>query len=84
MPLQGHHSAGHHVLETSERVAGHLLAIVVGFALMVLGVGLGVTIVLLPAGLLIGLAGLFLFLWGFFVAAPAPKSEAGRPSDPRP
>lgn len=78
--MQGHSSAGHHVIETSERVVGHMLAIVVGFALMILGIAMGVTIVLLPAGILIGLSGLFLFLWGFVVAAPARVQRPGGPS----
>jgi len=35
----------------------HVLAIVIGFILMVLGLGLGVTMIMLPVGLVIGLVG---------------------------
>ncbi len=36
----------------------------VGFALMVIGLGLGVTIVMLPVGLPVGLVGVLIFIWG--------------------
>ena len=42
----------------------NLAAIVAGLVMMVLGVGLGVTMVLLPIGLTLGLAGLLVFVWG--------------------
>jgi hypothetical protein len=45
----------------------HVLAIVVGFILMVLGLGLGVTMIMLPLGLVIGLIGLALFIGGMCV-----------------
>jgi hypothetical protein len=45
----------------------HVLAIVVGFVLMVLGLGLGVTMIMLPVGLVIGLIGLALFIGGLCV-----------------
>ena len=44
----------------------HLGAIVVGFILMIVGVAMGVTVVMLPAGIAVGIAGLFVFLWGIF------------------
>jgi hypothetical protein len=47
-----------------ESVAFHLVAIVAGLVMMVLGLGLGVTMVLLPLGLVIGLAGLVVLIWG--------------------
>ena len=47
-----------------ESMTIHLLAIVAGLVLMVLGLGLGVTMVLLPVGLPIGLIGLVVFVWG--------------------
>jgi hypothetical protein len=43
---------------------GHVAAIIVGLIVMVVGVAMGVTIVLLPVGLAIGLGGLLLFGWG--------------------
>lgn len=47
-----------------EVVAFHLAAIIAGLLMMVLGVGLSVTMVLLPIGLPLGLAGLGVFVWG--------------------
>jgi hypothetical protein len=47
-----------------DSVAFHLVAIVAGLVMMVLGLGLGVTMVLLPLGLVIGLAGLVVLVWG--------------------
>lgn len=50
--------------------AGHLLsraaAAVVGLILMIVGIAMGVTIVMLPIGVPLGLFGLAVFLWGFF------------------
>jgi hypothetical protein len=45
----------------------HLLAIVVGFVLMVLGLGLSVTMIMLPVGLAVGLAGFAMFVGGMCV-----------------
>lgn len=45
----------------------HTVAIVLGFILMVLGLGLGVTMIMLPVGLIVGLLGLALFINGLFV-----------------
>jgi hypothetical protein len=47
-----------------DSVAFHLVAIIAGFVMMVLGLGLGVTMVLLPLGLVLGLAGLVVLVWG--------------------
>ena len=47
-----------------ESMTVHLAAIAGGLVMMVLGVGLSVTMVLLPLGIPLGLAGLGLFLWG--------------------
>lgn len=59
-----------HLLESSERFLGHTIAVVVGFVLMIVGLGMGVTMVLLPIGLPLGLGGLVLFAWGMCFAAP--------------
>ncbi|MEX2308554.1 MAG: hypothetical protein WD738_13215 [Pirellulales bacterium] len=45
-------------------IAFHLAAIMAGLVMMVLGVGLSVTMVLLPVGIPLGLAGLGVFIWG--------------------
>jgi hypothetical protein len=44
----------------------HFIAMVLGFALKVTGVALGVSILLLPVGIVVGFAGCFLFIWGLF------------------
>jgi hypothetical protein len=48
----------------SESIALHAAAIIGGMVMMVLGVGLSVTMVLLPIGIPLGLAGLGVFIWG--------------------
>jgi hypothetical protein len=50
-----------------EAVLGHIAAIVAGFVMMVVGLGLGVTMIMLPVGLVIGLAGAAIFVGGLFV-----------------
>jgi hypothetical protein len=45
-------------------IAVHAAAIIAGIIMMVLGVGLSVTMVLLPVGMPLGLAGLGVFIWG--------------------
>jgi hypothetical protein len=55
---------------TRRRIIGileHTVAIVLGFILMVIGLGLGVTMIMLPVGLFVGLLGLALFINGMFV-----------------
>lgn len=55
---------------TRRRLIGvfeHVLAIVAGFVLMVVGLGLGVTMIMLPVGLVVGLIGLALFVGGICV-----------------
>jgi hypothetical protein len=49
-----------------ESVAAHVVAIVVGFAMMILGLGLGVTMIMLPVGLVVGLTGAAIFVGGLF------------------
>ena len=55
-----------HWMAAAENVVAHLAAIAVGFAMMVLGLGLGVTMIMLPVGLVIGLAGAAIFVGGIF------------------
>jgi hypothetical protein len=47
-----------------DSVAFHLVGIIAGLLMMVLGLGLSVTMVLLPVGLPLGLIGLVVFIWG--------------------
>ena len=44
----------------------HAMFVVLGFILMVIGLGMGVTMVMLPAGLVIGLLGFAMFVGGLF------------------
>jgi hypothetical protein len=57
------------------RFLGHTAAVVLGLILMVTGVGLGVTMVLLPIGVPVGLIGLGIFLWGAVGKARATREE---------
>ena len=44
----------------------HAAAVLIGLVMMVVGLGLSVTIVMLPAGIPIGLLGLAIFVGGLF------------------
>jgi hypothetical protein len=79
-----HDSSGQDLVKGAESVAVHVAATVAGLILMVLGLGMGVSIVLLPMGIAVGLVGLMVFFWGLFARAgskqtppydPAPKAE---------
>jgi hypothetical protein len=54
----------HPVLAAGGRVLGHIAAMVLGLIMMFAGLALGVTMVMLPVGLPLGLGGLLLLLWG--------------------
>ncbi len=74
------HFLNRHLLVTGERFLGHLIAVVAGLVLIIAGLGLGVTMVLLPIGLPVGLIGLLLFLWGLYFGAQRDQaSGAGTP-----
>jgi len=53
-------------IRATESVLGHIAAVIIGFVMMVVGLGLGVTMIMLPVGLVIGLAGLAMFVGGLF------------------
>jgi hypothetical protein len=53
-------------IRTTESILGHIAAVIVGFVMMVVGLGLGVTMIMLPVGLVIGLAGMAIFVGGLF------------------
>jgi uncharacterized membrane protein len=58
-------AASHHnVPSASKQFAKHVFAIAVGFILAVAGLGMGVSVVLLPIGIPVGLVGVLMFLWG--------------------
>jgi uncharacterized membrane protein YccF (DUF307 family) len=54
-----------------------VLALIVGVVLMVTGLAMGVSLVLLPVGIPLGLAGLVVFLWGVF-----PSQQRVVPTEP--
>jgi hypothetical protein len=54
------------VVEKGEIVLLHIAAIVGGLILMVVGLAMGVSMVLLPAGVVLGLVGFAIFVWGLF------------------
>ena len=60
-PLAGQ---GRRLLEIGGLVLGHVAAVAIGFAMMVVGLGMGVTMIMLPVGLVIGLIGVLVFVWG--------------------
>lgn len=47
-------------------ILAHLVATIAGVVLMIVGLGMGVILVMLPLGIVLGPAGLFVFLWGIF------------------
>ena len=53
-------------VRATENVLGHIAATIVGFILMVIGLGLGVTMIMLPVGIVIGLLGVALVVSGLF------------------
>jgi hypothetical protein len=53
-------------VKSLENLLGHVAAVIVGFVMMVVGLGLGVTMIMLPVGLVIGLLGMAIFIGGLF------------------
>ena len=68
--MSDHHTSGRDLLHKGERILGHTLAVVLGVILMISGLAMGVTMVLLPIGIPLGLGGPLLCIWGLFYAAP--------------
>jgi hypothetical protein len=64
--MKDDHVFGQHLVKSGERLLIHSLAVVLGFVLMIIGVGMGVTLVLAPVGIPVGLIGLGLWLWGLY------------------
>jgi hypothetical protein len=64
--MKDEYASGRNLVKTGERILGHTLVAGVGFVLMIAGLGMGVTMVMLPIGIPVGLLGLLLFVWGLF------------------
>lgn len=77
-----HNSVGQELAKGAGRLVGHMFAVVVGFVLMIVGLAMGVTIVLLPFGIPLGLVGLCVFGWGLFCWSRA--NEVPAPPSPQP
>jgi hypothetical protein len=63
-------TTGRYWITLAERSFLRAVFIVLGFALMVVGLALGVTMIMLPAGVVIGLIGVGLVVWGAFGDVP--------------
>ena len=58
------------------RFVGHTLALIVGLLLLVVAMAMGVTVVLLPGALFVGLAGFMLIVCAVYTK---PETELTRP-----
>ena len=59
--------AARHIAGLVGSALGHIAAIIIGFVLMVVGLALGVTMIMLPVGLVVGMLGFVMFVGGLFV-----------------
>lgn len=57
---------GRSVADTVGRALGRVAAVIIGFVMMIAGLGMSVSIVLLPVGAVVGLLGVGLFVAGLF------------------
>jgi hypothetical protein len=57
----------HRVMSGALSLLEHTMTIVVGLVMMILGLGLSVTMIMLPVGLTIGLLGVAVVVSGLFV-----------------
>ena len=64
--MTAHAFPNHHLAGLVGGFFGHVAALIVGFVLMVFGLALGVTMIMLPVGLALGLLGFVIFLGGLF------------------
>jgi hypothetical protein len=53
-------------VKATEGALWHIVAVIVGFVMMIVGLGLGVTMVMLPVGIVVGLLGVAIFVGGLF------------------
>ncbi len=59
-------TSARHAAAIGGRFFGHAAVVAIGFVLMIVGLGLGVTMIMLPAGVVIGLLGVALIVAGLF------------------
>jgi hypothetical protein len=64
----------HPWIRATENVLGHIAAVILGFIMMVVGLGMGVTLIMLPVGIVIGLLGAAIFVGGLFARVGEGKS----------
>ncbi len=62
----------HYSAQVGESPVGHAIAIVIGAGMMAMGVGLALSMVFLPIGVVIGLLGTFIFAEGVFAHIERP------------
>ena len=61
-----------HFLALGGHFLGHMVAVVVGFVLIIVGLAMGVTMVLLPVGIVVGLLGVAMVVSGLFARITPP------------
>lgn len=55
-----------HLAGLTGKFFGHFAVAVLGFVLMIVGLAMGVTMVLLPVGVVVGSIGVVTLVWGLF------------------
>ncbi len=60
-------AAAHHFWDIGVQVLEHAATVFLGFVLIIVGLALGVTMIMLPVGLPLGLIGVLLVIAGLFV-----------------
>jgi hypothetical protein len=76
--MKGDGHAARELAGTGGRILGHTAAVLLGLFLMMTGVGMGVTMVMLPLGIPLGLNGLALFIWGVAGRWRAPETTGSK------
>jgi hypothetical protein len=61
-----------HFLAMGGHLLGHVFAVALGFVLVIVGLAMGVTMVLLPVGIVIGLLGVAMIVSGVFARITPP------------
>ena len=74
--------ATRHIAGLVGSALGHIAAVIIGFVLMVVGLALGVTLIMLPVGLVVGMLGFAMFVGGLFPTS-TPVGRPGASHDPR-